>query len=179
MLDINNTALVLIDAQGKLAHLMHDAQPLIKGLQTMVQAAKLLDIPVLWAEQLPHKLGATIPELARFLEGDRAIHKSCFSCAANSDFQDILQHSGRQQLLVIGIEAHICVMQSVLAFLSQGYEVHLISDAIGARFPHNKIAAIARCEKAGAIISTCEMALFELMREADHPQFKAVQGLIK
>lgn len=179
MLEIHNTALVLIDAQGKLAHLMHDAEPLIKGLQIMVQGAKLLNIPILWAEQLPNKLGPTIEALTPLLTHEHPMAKSCFSCAANADFQRALEQCGRQQLMIIGIEAHICVMQSALSFLSQGLEVHIISDAVGARFPHNKAAALARCEKAGATLSTCEMALFELMRDAAHPQFKAVQGLIK
>lgn len=179
MLDQNNTALVFIDVQGKLAHLMHDKDDLFRALKAMVNAANLMQLPIMWAEQLPHKLGGTVPELASLLTEHTAISKSCFSCAANDEFMAKLEQTGRRQLLVVGMEAHICVTQSVLTFLDMGYEVHLVSDAIGARNAANKDVAIGRCEKAGATISCTEMALFELMRDASHEQFKAVQALIK
>ena len=178
MLHTDTAALVIIDVQGKLAHTMHDKEALFKGLQTMVKAAKLLDLPILWAEQLPEKLGPTIPELSDLLNENNPIAKSCFSCASNTDFNEALAHGGRKQLLVVGIEAHICVTQSTLEFLARGYDVHLICDAVGARSPSNKTLGLARCENAGAVLSSCEMALFELMRDASHPQFKAIQSLI-
>ncbi len=178
MLHTDSAALVIIDVQGKLAHTMHDKEALFSGLQTMVKAAKLLCLPILWAEQLPQKLGPTILELSQLLSDETPLPKSCFSCAGNAEFNEALARSGRKQLLVVGIEAHICVTQSTLEFLARGYEVHLVCDAIGARNSGNKAIGLARCERAGAVLSSCEMALFELMREASHPQFKAIQGLI-
>jgi len=179
MLSIESTGLVLIDVQGKLAHMMPNKEALFKNLHIMINAAKILNLPIFWAEQLPHKLGATIPELSELLEGYQAISKSCFSCAKQPGLQEALSKSGCKQLLVMGMEAHICVTQSTLELLDAGYEVHLVSDAIAARNPENKSVALSRCTSAGAILSCSEMALFELMRDASHEKFKAVQQLIK
>jgi nicotinamidase-related amidase len=179
MLTSDNTALILIDVQGKLAQIMEDSADMFRAQAIMIQAAKALSVPILWAEQLPHKLGPTVPEVAEHLSDYSPISKSCFSCAANNEFNTALKACGKRQLLVMGIEAHICVTQSVLNFLENGYEVHMISDAISARIPANKDIGLRRCEKAGAVISSTEMALFELMRDATHEQFRAIQSLIK
>lgn len=179
MLATETTGLVIIDVQGKLAQLMDSADTLFNNLQTMVRGAKAIGVPIFWAEQIPNKLGPTIDEVAQHLEGVEPFAKSCFSCWRQPEFQHALTASGCKQLLVVGIEAHICVTQSTLDFLREGYEVHLVSDAIGARNPANKAIALQRCADAGATISCTEMALFELMRDASHPQFKAIQQLIK
>lgn len=179
MLTSDNTALILIDVQGKLAQMMENSTEMFRAQTIMIQAAKQLNMPILWAEQLPHKLGSTVPEVASHLKDYTPISKSCFSCVANDEFSAALKACGKQQLLVMGIEAHICVTQSVLNFLENGYEVHMVSDAIGARIPANKGIGLRRCENAGAVISSTEMALFELMRDATHEQFRAIQALIK
>jgi len=179
MLDIDNSALIIIDVQGKLAHAMPDKALFFANLERMVLAAKAINLPIILVEQLPDKLGHTITEIAQHLEGQLPIKKACFSAAGHPAFLDRLRELGKKQVLVMGIEAHICVMQTVLDLLNHDYETHLICDAIRSRDPNNRQLAIERCASAGAILSSVEMALFELMRDAQHPQFKTIQQLIK
>jgi nicotinamidase-related amidase len=179
VLTTDNTALVIIDVQGKLARLMSDADLLFVNLSRITQAAVVLSIPIIWAEQLPNKLGPTINEIARHLTHHRPIAKETFSCCGNTDFMDALNQSHCKNLLVVGIEAHICVTQTVLVLLQNDFNVHLISDAIGSRTKDNKEIAIERCRQKGAVISSVEMALFELMGSATHEHFKAIQSIIK
>ena len=123
MLSTDNTVLVIVDVQGKLAQLMADRETLFRNLQRMVKGALALELPILWVEQLPQKLGPTIPEVADLLPGHQPIAKSSFSCAGNEAFNAALAGLGRKQILLVGIEAHVCVYQSALDLLQAGYQV--------------------------------------------------------
>ena len=145
-----------------------------------VQGSRLLEVPVIVTEQYPKGLKHTASEILPHLGPDApAIEKICFSSCGVEEFQTRLIGRSRKQVLVCGIEAHICVTQTVLDLLDQDLEVHLLVDCITSRRPESKEVALSRLTQAGAVQSNLEMALFEMMRTADSPQFKAVQSLIK
>lgn len=179
MLTQENTVLVLIDVQGKLAQLMDDKDILFANLQRMVQAAQALDIPILWVEQNPDKLGTTIPELTALLDDQQPFAKMTFSCARNADFMTALELTGRKHVLAMGIETHICVCQTVTDLLTANYAVDVISDATGTRIASNKTVGLARMSEQGARLSSTEMALFEIMQTAEHSAFRSIQQIVK
>lgn len=149
-------------------------------IATTVEGARLLEVPVIVTEQYPKGLKHTAEEIvARLPEELKAIEKSCFSSCGSEDFLSQLIGRNIRQVLVCGIEAHICVLQTSLDLLERGFEVFVLVDCITSRKPENKHVALARLAQAGAICSTLEMSLFEMMRGADSPQFKAIQNLIK
>ena len=120
-----------------------------------------------------------MPSLQNALGGFKPVEKIAFSCYGDSKFVDKLSESGKKNLLVIGIESHICVQQTVLDLLENGFNVYVIADCIGSRFETDKHYAEKRMRQAGAIITTAESVLFELLKSADHPKRKEIQGLIK
>jgi nicotinamidase-related amidase len=138
----------------------------------LVQAARILDVPRVVSEQYPKGLGHTAPEVG--LEGERPIEKSVFSAARAEGF-DL---DGRDQALVCGIETHVCVSQTVLDLLERGVEVQIPADAVGSRHEIDYARGLERLERAGAVVTTVEAALFELLERAGTPEFKAVQKLI-
>jgi nicotinamidase-related amidase len=180
MLTTGNTALLVIDVQGKLAELMHQRETLFANLQRMIKGAQVLGLPLLITEQVPEKLGATRPEIAGLLaEGTEPIHKSSFSCCGNTAFMERFKALGRRQVLLTGIETHICVYQTALDLLDLGYEVQLVTDAVSSRTAENRQIGLERMKEAGATLTTTEMALFELLRAAEGPQFKEITRIVK
>jgi nicotinamidase-related amidase len=179
MLEIENCCLVVVDVQGKLAQLMYDKQALFKNIQILIKASKILDIPVLWCQQCPDSLGPTIPEIAGLLTDNEPINKSSFSCCSGENFNAKLQALKRRQVLLCGIEAHVCIYQTAVDLLYKGYEANVISDAVSSRTLDNKNTAIGRMAAEGVKISCTEMALFELLKTAEHPQFKQIAKLVK
>lgn len=180
MLTLNNTALVVIDVQGKLAQLMSQKETLFNNLQKMIKGAQVLDLPIIWNEQLPEKLGPTTPEIAHLLTNStQAIAKSSFSCCGNPPFMEALKKTHRKQVLLTGIEAHVCVYQTCRDLLDLGYEVQVIADAISSRAAENRQIGLERMKEAGATITSTEMSLFELLRVAEGPQFKEITKILK
>lgn len=179
MLTTDNALLLVVDVQGKLAQLMSNRETLFANLQRMVGGSLALELPIVWAEQLPDKLGPTIPEIADQLAGQTPIAKCTFSCCGNSELMAAIKASGRQQVILVGIETHICVYQTALDLLQQGYQVEVVADAVGSRIAENRNIGLNKMEKAGASIGCTEGVLFELMRSAEHPAFRAVQKIIK
>ncbi|USE33829.1 hydrolase [Endozoicomonas sp. SCSIO W0465] len=179
MLNLDSTVLVVVDVQGKLATLMHEHQPLLHNIATMVKGAKLLNIPILWLEQIPEKLGGTVPELANELSDVSPVKKTSFSACGEPDFISALEQTGSRQVLLSGIETHICVYQTAMDLLAGGYEVEVLVDAVSSRTLQNKEVALDKMSALGADLTTVEMALFELMKSADAPQFRDVAKLIK
>ena len=180
MLRAENTALIVIDVQGKLAQLMDGKEALFESLVKMIRGAQILGGPIFWNEQLPEKLGPTIPEVAALLAPAlRPMAKSSFSCCGNPVFMEALQKTGRSQVLLAGIEAHVCVYQTCLELLELKYEVQLVADAISSRTAENRALAFERMRGAGATVTGVEMALFELQRVGEGAQFKELLKIIK
>lgn len=169
----------MVDVQGKLAQLMYDKQALFKNTQILIKAAKILDIPILLCQQCPDSLGPTVPEIAELLAGNEPINKATFSCCGSEKFNARLNELARQRVLLCGIEAHVCIYQTAIDLLSKGISVNVIADAISSRTAENKQIALKKMAKQGVNISCTEMALFELLKTAEHPQFKQVTRLIK
>ena len=179
MLNQNDCCLVVVDVQGKLAQLMHDKETLFKNIRILIQSAKILNIPVLWCQQVPTALGDTIPEIAELLTDNQPINKSSFSCCGCEEFNSKLENLGRQQILLSGLETHVCVYQTAVDLLANGYEVDVVADAVSSRTPANKDIGLKRIAAEGATISSVEMTLFEILKTAEHPQFKQIAKLVK
>ncbi|RFF28587.1 MULTISPECIES: hydrolase [unclassified Wenzhouxiangella] len=174
-----NALLLLVDVQGKLARIMHESEAMIHQQQVLIEACRLLEVPVIWAEQLPDKLGPTVPELAGKLEGYSPCAKSKFGCWGDETLREAVRASGRDRILLAGIEAHVCVWQTAAALRSENYEVHLVADAVSSRSAFNRDIAFRRMQAAGVHLSNVEMVLFELMGDAGHPKFRDVTRLLK
>jgi nicotinamidase-related amidase len=179
MLDIQNCLLVVVDVQGKLASLMHDRDALFKNIQILIKAAKLLDIPILWCQQAPDALGPTVPEIAELLTGIEPINKTSFSCCGDEQFVNQLTSLTRPQILLTGIEAHVCIYQTAVDLKEKGFTANVIADAVSSRSLDNKQTALSKMQAMGVNISSTEMALFELLKTADHPKFKQIAKLVK
>jgi len=174
-LDRDRAALVVVDVQEGFRPVIDDFTELARQAAILAQGAQIMGLPVVVTEQYPKGLGPTVPEIAEHLDGVEPIAKTVFSapCAEGFDLQ------GRDQAVVCGIEAHICVMQSVLDLRERGVEVEVAADAVGSRKALNREVGLDRMREAGARVTSVETALFELLGEAGTDEFKAVQRLVK
>jgi nicotinamidase-related amidase len=179
MLNQTDTVLCVIDLQDGLLPKIRMADEVMARAIKLIRFARLLEIPILWTEQYPKGLGPTNAAVAKELEGLKPIAKVAFGCFGAPEFVGALKDTGRKQPLVAGIEAHVCVMQTVLSALSSGYEVYVPNDAVSSRHEHDYNAGLARMQVSGATIVTTEMAIFEILRAAGTPEFKKVLPLIK
>lgn len=175
-----HATLIVIDMQEAFRSVIQDFAEVATRIGKAVQGAQLLEVPVIVTEQYPRGLKHTASEISAHLRPEsKAVEKICFSSCGVAEFTEQLRSRNVQQVIVCGIEAHICVAQTVLDLLADGIEVHLLVDCITSRKRDSKEVALHRLTQAGAVLSNLEMALFEMMRTADSPQFKAVQSLIK
>lgn len=179
MLRTEDAVLVVVDVQGKLAQLMSDKETVFANIQRMIRGAQVLAVPILWAEQLPDKLGPTIPEISCLMLDLQPIPKTSFSCAGNPRFVTALEELNRKQVLIVGIEAHVCVYQTAVDLAEAGYSVEVVEDAIASRIATNRSVGVRKMAASGVGLTSTEMALFELMGDADHPAFREVQAVIK
>jgi len=180
MLTIKNTALMFIDYQGRLAQVMHEHKQLHENVKKLVKGANLLDVPVVWVEQYPKGLGETVEDVQKLLmENSEPIAKMDFSACAHEDVRLLMTEINREKFIVAGIEAHVCVYQTVKQLLNLGKHVEFVQDCISSRTEANKNMAIQKMMMLGALPTSVEMALFELMGTAKHPKFKEISALIK
>ena len=174
-LDPKRAALVVIDVQEAFRKAVPSFDEVARAAAALVRGAEAVEIPIVVTEQYPKGLGRTAPEVAEHLpEGVEPIEKVCFSAPQAEGF-DL---HGRDQALVCGIEAHVCVNQTVLDLVDEGIEVHVASDAVGSRFEENKEVGLEKAESAGAVITSVETALFELVGRAGTEEFKRVQSVV-
>ena len=179
-LELTQAALAIIDMQEAFRLRIDDFDAMSGRIALMTKAAILLDLPIVITEQYPKGLGHTAPLIQSALpENTEIIEKTAFSSCGAQEFCAQLESKRIKQVIVCGIEARICVNQTVHDLLASGYQVHLLTDCIGSRNKRDRRAAFAKMQMSGALPSSVEMALFELMRDAKHEQFKAIQGLIK
>jgi nicotinamidase-related amidase len=179
MLTIENSILVVIDIQESLARVMHGKDALFENLQRIIKGAGILDIPLIVTEQVPEKLGTTIPEISPLLGAVSPIPKASFSCCGEDRFMRELDGMKRKQILVAGIESHVCVYQTTADLIRMGYEVHIVTDCISSRTAENRALGIERMKDGGATSTSTEMALFELMKIAGGDRFKKISRLVK
>jgi len=180
-LESTHCALVVIDIQEKLLPPIFQKEQLVRNSQLLIRLAGLLQIPVLMSTQYAKGLGNIIAEIAELLPQTQAIDKHMFSCFGSEPFCGALKRlpGNRNTLLLCGMETHICVTQTALAALQDGYLVHVASDAVGSRSEWNWKIGLERMRAAGAVISSTEAALYELMRSSNSPVFKEILPFLK
>ena len=174
MLDRDRAALVVIDIQEAFRKAVQGFEEVTRQAGILVQGARELDIPIIVTEQYPSGLGETVPEVAEHLDGIERLDKVVFSACQAEGF-DL---AGRDQALVCGIESHVCVNQTVHDLLDRGVTVHVAADAVSSRTQSNRELGLHKMESSGAILSSVETALFELLGRAGTEEFKAVQRLV-
>jgi nicotinamidase-related amidase len=177
-LTATNSTLLVIDVQEKLLPKMPDVPALLRDIGFLLDVANLLSIPIAVTEQYPQGLGPTHPEIVRRLPKERR-SKMAFSCCGAPGLLSELQNSNRPNIVLAGMETHVCVMQTALDLLSAGLTVFLPVNALSARYAIDHNTALHRVEKSGCIPTTVETIAFEWLGTADHPQFKAVSKLIQ
>jgi len=173
------SVLVVIDVQEKLAPLMHEKDILLKNIQILIQAAQVLDIPILWSEHVPEKIGATVESIRRLLPTQKPVVKKSFGCCGEEWFIKALASLKRSQMILCGIETHICVYQTAVQLLGRKYAVQVVADAVSSRALFNKDIGLERIRSCGGIITSIEAILFELLKSVEHAQFKKVLELIR
>jgi len=174
-LDRERAALVVVDVQEAFRRAVPDFERTAQATATLIRGAEAIGIPVKITEQYPRGLGETVPEVAEHLPaGTEPLEKVCFSAAEAEGFE----LGGRDQVLVGGIETHVCVNQTVLDLLGRGAEVHVAEDAVASRTAENKRVGLHKMEQAGAVLTSVETALFELLGRAGTEEFKTVQKLV-
>lgn len=175
------SVLVVIDVQERLGAAMPPGvrNRVIEQISVLLTAATNLDVPVMVTEQYPKGLGVTEPALqSQFVANLKPIEKTCFSCAQSPEFMSMLEKSQRRQVILTGMETHICVLQTAIELQTAGYQVFVIEDAVSSRAKGNQYNALHRMRQAGVIISNVESVLFEWLGDASHQNFKTIAKLI-
>lgn len=189
LLDVHRSILVVIDVQGKLADMVYNAELVKAANRRLLQFAELFQVPVVLTEQYPKGLGPTHPDILAGFEAltteKRLVAKTAFGCCGDPDFKKALQEvrpglgEAERQIVVGGIEAHVCVMQTVLAALEAGTAVHVCWDAVSGRGAGHRQWALERMQQAGAVVTNLESVGFEWARDKNHPQFKAMSRILQ
>lgn len=179
ILSKENTALVVVDVQEKLLPYVIDKEKVVDNIKMMIKFAQIMDIPVILTEHYPKGLGNTVPEVNDVLKEYSPKKKVIFSCFGSPGFTMKLKELGIKRIMICGIESHICVEQTTLDAMDSGYEVHVIADAISSRTQLNREVGIEKMRQFGAVISSTEMAMYEIMERADTEEFKEVLKLVK
>lgn len=180
LLNVSDSVLALIDIQEKFRPTIAGMEDLIRRAQILARAAVRMGVPVLVTEQYAKALGPTSPEIKQVLPDSQAYpEKLCFSSVGCDPFRGSLAASKRKQVVMAGIETHVCVMQTGLELLAEGYAVYVVADAVSSRKGSDREAALRRLERHGAELVTTEMVIFEWLRKAGTPEFKELQALIK
>jgi nicotinamidase-related amidase len=180
-IEAEHCALIVVDIQEKLLPTIFQKERLVRNSKLLVRASAVLNIPAIVSTQYAKGLGKTVPEVASLLPETKAIDKDRFSCFGSEVFCTLLKRlpGNRNTLLVCGMESHICVAQTALAALREGYLVHVASDAVSSRTEWNWKIGLERMRAAGAVISSTEMMIYELMRSSSSPAFKELLPHLK
>ena len=179
VLAADRACLVVVDVQERFRGVQKGFEEMLSGVVRLVSTFRILELPVLVTEQYPRGLGRSVPELLRALGEDAAFTKTSFSACGSAEFSRRLTDLGRRQVLVCGIETHVCVSQTVHDLLARGYTVHVAVDAVESRKEIDRELALRKMERSGAVLTTSESAAFELLEDKESPGFKAVQALFK
>jgi nicotinamidase-related amidase len=177
-LDPARACVLVVDVQEKLIPVMWNWAPVEKYVQALIQAAKELKLPLLATEQYPKGLGATMPAIRELL-GAAPLVKMHFSCGADPEFTKAIEATGRKQVIIAGIETHVCVFQTTRDLVERGYEVFVCADAVTSRFEEHRRVAIEQMRDLGAVITSAETAIFDLLHVCGTPEFKRVSPLVR
>lgn len=178
-LDRDNVALVIIDIQEKLAVVMKEKDKVIRNCLHLIELSRLLNIPIILTEQYPKGLGTTVQEIRNALSEYKPIEKISFSCCDEPSFLNEIKKMNKKTLILTGMETHVCVLQTCIGLLSNGYNVHVVKDAICSRTKDNWETGIEFMRDAGAVITCTETVLFQLLKFAGTQEFKTIAARIK
>lgn len=178
LLNGDDAVLVIVDVQERLLPAIHDSQRLLENISLLIKAVKILGIPIILTEHYPSGLGPTADALKALLGHLKPIEKISFGCFGEPNFVHALEKLGKKNVLVCGMETHVCIYQTVFEGLDK-YKMWVISDAVSSRTAENKVAGIDRMRGAGAEIVTCEMLILEILKSAGSPKFKQILALVK
>jgi nicotinamidase-related amidase len=178
-LDKDDTALLIIDIQERLAQVMSARDAVISNCIHLIELSKILNIPIVVTEQYPKGLGQTVEEIRGALPVYQPIEKLTFSCCDEPSFLNGIKGVKRKELLLTGMETHICVLQTCIGLLREGFTVHVVNDAVCSRAEHNWNTSIEFMRNAGAVITCTETALFQLLKVAGTEEFKMISKRIK
>lgn len=174
----NDTSLLVIDFQEKLVPAMYRSEETVKNAGILMKIAKSLELPTIVTEQYPKGIGHTVESLSSLLEELSPIEKMTFS-ACTKEVTDQLSKNPRRKILIAGIEAHVCVFQTVRALLQKDYQVYVVFDAVSSRKEENYQNGLSQMREMGAVITNTETVLFDLLKESTHPKFKELSKLIR
>lgn len=178
-IDVNSVAFCLVDVQERLFPFIQNKASLEKNLEILIKGLQLHEVPMIINEQYKKGIGETIEPLRELVEEYPHFEKTTFSCCGNEDGLAAIKALGKKQIIVAGIETHVCVLQTCLDLLEEGFQVILVTDCCSSRKISDKDMAITRLIQAGAIPTTYESLLFELTVNAKHPRFKEISALVK
>lgn len=179
LLSATATLFLAIDIQDRLLPAIHDGERVVRNTEILLQAAAHLRIPAILTEQYPKGLGATVPQIKAAAGDSPVLEKMHFSAWSEPAVQERIAIAGRSQVVIAGIEAHVCVLQTALGLAESGHRVAVVADAISSRHPDSVAVARGRMQAAGVELVTTEMCVFEWLGSASHPEFKALSKLIK
>lgn len=179
LLEKGEAVLVIVDIQDRLAVVMEERQRVITNCLHLIEAACLMKIPILLTEQYPKGLGPTVPELRDVLSDILPMEKLAFSCCREAHFMEKLSSLRRRQVIMTGMETHICILQTTLGLLQEGYDVHVVSDAVCSRTIENYRTGLEFLRDAGAAVTCTETVLFQLLQQAGTEEFKIISKRIK
>jgi nicotinamidase-related amidase len=175
----NETAAVIIDIQEKLLPHIHEGENILQNCLKLIEGLQILSVPIIITQQYTRGLGATVPSIVQTFSHFSYIEKLSFSCYEAPGFQEKIKYYGKKNLILFGIEAHVCVQQTCIDMLSAGLNPVVIEDCVSSRKPNDKRYAIERMRQEGACISTLESILFEMTRSAGNEIFKKISGVVK
>jgi nicotinamidase-related amidase len=178
-LDKNDTMLLIIDIQERLAVVMKEIDKVVKNTQHLIELARMINLPLVVTEQYPKGLGRTVPELQSSIPGYRPIEKTTFNCCDEPSFLSEINKFGKKKIIVTGMETHVCVLQTSTSLLHAGFVTHVVQDAICSRTKENWNTGLAFMRDAGAIVTCTETVLFQLLRVAGTEEFKKISQRIK
>ena len=183
VLNRDDAVLVVVDVQERLVPAIDKElyARSLKNFKIAIEAAGTLGLPILLTEQYPKGLGGTVPDVLKALEGKKygRIEKVSFSCGRDEGFLAALAKTVRRQVILIGMETHVCVYQTSVDLINAGYEVFVLDDAVSSRYPHNYQSGIAALRDAGAVVVSTETAVFQLLKVAATPEFKKISSLLR
>jgi len=178
-LTAEDTQLLVIDVQEKIFSVMHEQEKTKQNICRLIEGSKILSIPVVWTEQYPNGLGRTLSEVSRALNGAELLEKITFSCLGDDVVSNRIKSYQKNQVLVCGVETHVCIYQTVQDLLINNYDVHVVTDAVMSRRKENHNLGLKKMGALGANITSVEMALFELQQVASGDTFKAIASIVK
>ncbi|HTF98953.1 MAG TPA: hydrolase [Nitrospirota bacterium] len=179
VLQKEDAVLLIVDIQDRLAAVMTEKDRVVKNCGHLIELAKMLHIPIVVTEQYPRGLGRTVPELTAALPDVRPVEKVAFNCCGEPAFLSELKKTGRKSVIMTGMETHICVLQTTLGLLQEGYRVHAVEDAMCSRTKANWKTGTAFMRDAGAVVTCTETVLFQLLQVAGTEEFKKISQRIK